>query len=202
MSISKFVLLVLIMLLFVKFLFNVIRKKYTFEIDCINLGGIHFIPDKSHDVFIKRVSNYVSSKRTLFCFNERKDNINDVLDVYFDVYNLIRNNLRLLSSRNDSEMREVSIKTLKKLNTFLTSYQNDYRRWYKHIIENDVISTSDDKNEDIIVHETTIYEVQKHYYKYDEIIEGINKINDFMNNEKVRNQLHLDCFIWEDHTNA
>lgn len=184
------------------FLFNWIRKKYTFEIDCISFCGVRFIPDKSHDVFIKRVSNYVSSKRTLFCFDERKDNINDVLGVYFDVYNLIRNNLHLLSSQNDSEMRAISIETLKKLNTFLTSYQNDYRRWYKHIIENDVISTIDDKNEDIIVHETTIYEVQKHYYKYNEIIKGIKGVNDFMNNEKVRNQLHLDCFIWEDHINA
>lgn len=44
------------------------------------------------------------SKRTLFQFNPKRDNISEVLDSYYSVYNYIRENLELLDKDENNKL--------------------------------------------------------------------------------------------------
>ena len=194
-----------VMLLFILLLFlfyatiGFFGKRYSLRIDNFNIGGINVFFDKSSEIYIKTVGTFIASKRTLFNFNEKKDNISEVLDAYYETYKYIKDNLELLDFERDKELYELSIEILHKLNHFLTHHQNDYRRWYNHIINEDRIKLPDFKN--IIVHETTIELVQKNYYRYDELLEEISIINDYFSNN-IKEKFKIKYFDWSEKTNA
>lgn len=75
----------------------------------INIGGINILFDQSNEIFTKTVGIYIAAKRTLFNFDEVRDNIDQVLDAYYDSYNFIRNNLELLDSEKDVELYQLSV---------------------------------------------------------------------------------------------
>lgn len=174
-------------------------KKYTLRVENFNIGGINVFFDKSSEVFIKSVGTFIGSKRTLFSFNKRRDNISEVLDAYHESYKFIRSNIDLLDQEKDSDISHVSAKIMKKLNDFLTTHQNDYRRWYNNVLEKDVIILDD---VEIKVHLTTIEEVQSHYYRYEELIEDISRINEYMRSDEVKQLLRITIFDWEEDIHA
>lgn len=141
------------------------------------------------------MSSFLNSKRTLFYFNEKRDNIDEVLDSYYSVYNYIRENLELLDRDKDDELYNLAINILGKLNSFLTEHQNDYRRWYKKILEENIIITTE--NEKITVHETNIEKVQVHYYRYTEILKGFKDINEFFLKEEIQSNFKINTKRWE-----
>ena len=140
------------------------------------------------------MGTYIAAKRTLFNFDEVRDNIDQVLDAYYDSYNFIRNNLELLDSEKDVELYQLSVDIIKHLNDFLTEHQNDYRRWYDKTIDDDIIEVDGTQ---IIVHSTTIENVQKHYYRYDVLIPDIKDLNDFMKDIRIKEAFRISRFDWE-----
>lgn len=178
---------------------GVFGKKYTLRVENFNIGGINIFFDKSSEVFIKSVGTFIGAKRTLFSFNKQRDNISEVLDAYYEVYKFIRSNIDLLDQDRDSDIAHVSIEIIMRLNRFLTKHQNDYRRWYNKIVEKDKILCD---GKDIKVHSTTIEEVQSHYYRYDEIIVDIAKINEYMRSNEVKKIFRINLFEWEEDINA
>lgn len=189
----EIIILILAVLAFLGALIGFLDKKYTLRIDKFNIGGINVLFDKSSEIYVKTVGTYVSSKRSLFSFNEKRDNIYEVLNAYYDVYNFIRSNLELLDYEKNSDLYKTSVNILKELNKFLTKHQNDYRRWYDKVISDDECIAS---NKGKRAHNTTIEQVQKQYYRYDELLQDIKNLNNYMSEEKIKNMLKINEFIW------
>lgn len=92
------------------------------------------------------------------------------------------------------ELYQLSVDIIKHLNDFLTEHQNDYRRWYDKTIDDDIIEVDGTQ---IIVHSTTIENVQKHYYRYDVLIPDIKDLNDFMKDIRIKEAFRISRFDWE-----
>lgn len=190
----QIIVFVIIFLFFTFVLTSFLGKRYSLRVDNFNLGGINVIFDKSNQIFIKTVGTYISSKRSLFKFNEQRDNIFEVLNTYYDVYNVIRKNLELLDSEEDNKLYEISFGILKHINVFLTKHQNDYRRWYDKVVSDNRIVLKDAP--DIIVHKTTIETIQKRYYRYDEILSDIKNLNQYMSKPEIAKILNINTHYW------
>lgn len=175
-------------------------KRYSLRVDNFNIGGINIFFDKSNEIFIKTVGTFVASKRSLFSFNKKRDNIDDVLTAYYETYKFVKENLELLDSKKDEKLYRMSTEILRKLNNFLTKHQSDYRRWYGKISADDYIE--DSKKDKIRVHETTIEEVQVHYYRYQELLEDIMKINEYFSQSIIKENLEIKYFDWSEEYNA
>lgn len=77
------------------------------------------------------------------------------------------------------------------LNEFLTSHQNNYRRWYKRISETDKIFPIN--GDELVFHMTPISEVQKNYYRYRELCTGFEEVNQyFVDKVKETFEIHTD----------
>lgn len=194
-SFVQYILLFLIISFVLYIMIGFFGKRYTLRVENFNIGGINVFFDKSNEIYIKTVGTFIKSKRTLFSFDKSRDNIRDVIKTYYSVYDFIRSNLELLNPEVDVELYSMSVELLKKLNQFLTKHQSDYRRWYEKIVEDDIIKFEHD--EEIIVHNTTIEDVQKHYYRYDEILSDIQAINNFMKNKELGSIFDINHFDWE-----
>ena len=194
-SFVQYILLFLIISFVLYIMIGFFGKRYTLRVENFNIGGINVFFDKSNEIYIKTVGTFIKSKRTLFFFVLSRDNIRDVIKTYYSVYDFIRSNLELLNPEVDIELYSMSVELLKKLNQFLTKHQSDYRRWYEKIVEDDIIKFEHD--EEIIVHNTTIEDVQKHYYRYDEILSDIQAINNFMKNKELGSIFDINHFDWE-----
>jgi hypothetical protein len=194
-SFVQYILLFLIISFVLYIMIGFFGKRYTLRVENFNIGGINVFFDKSNEIYIKTVGTFIKSKMTLFSFDKSRDNIRDVIKTYYSVYDFIRSNLELLNPEVDIELYSMSVELLKKLNQFLTKHQSDYRRWYEKIVEDDIIKFEHD--EEIIVHNTTIEDVQKHYYRYDEILSDIQAINNFMKNKELGSIFDINHFDWE-----
>lgn len=187
--------LFILIMAFFYVLVGFLGKRYTLRVDKFNIGGINVLFDRSNEIYIKTVGTFISSKRSLFNFKRERDNIYEVLNVYYEVYNFIRSNLELLDPIKDKALYSTSVDILKMLNQFLTKHQNDYRRWYEKVISADEIYSHGKK---IVVHETTIERVQKNYYRYAEILKDINEVNKYMSSQSIRNVFRIKVFDWEE----
>lgn len=170
-------------------------KRYSLRVDNFNIGGINIFFDKSCEIYTKAVGSFLATKRSIVCFDEKFDNIDEVLNSYYSIYEFIRENLQLLDSEQDKGIYDISIKMLGTLNTFLTKHQNDYRRWYRNVVETNTIRC-ENENRTITVHATNIEDVQRHYYKYSEIIKDFKEINEFFKGEKIEEIFKIKSYDW------
>lgn len=191
----QFSLLVLVIVAISYTMIGFFGKRYTLRVDNFNIGGINVFFDKSNEIYIKTVGTFIGSKRTIFNFDKTRDNIKEVLDTYYEVYKFIRSNIELLDPEKDVEIYELSVNILQTLNKFLTKHQNDYRRWFSKIVSDDKIILED--STEITVHSTTIENVQQHYYRYEELVNDIDKINSHMKNGQIKEIFEIIFFDWE-----
>lgn len=123
---------------------------------------------KETDKEIKnKVKQFLDSKRTLFFFDKEKDNIDDVLQSYYEIYKFLREcmgNFEKFDNADDNQCYVKLKEMIICLNEFLTNYQSDYRHWYK-------------VNVDSEYNGITIHEFQKKYFKYDEICNAFEELN-------------------------
>lgn len=82
----KGILFLILLWLLITIIIGFLSKKYTLRIENFNIGGINILFDTSKEIYIKTVGNFILSKRTLFVFDKKRDNINQVLDAYFESY--------------------------------------------------------------------------------------------------------------------
>lgn len=194
------IILVLSLLVLLYVIIGFLSKRYSLRIDNFNIGGINIFFDESSNVYKKTVGTFIASKRSLFNFDKKIDNINQVFDAYYNTYKYIKENLELLDSKKDKVLYELSVEILRKLNLFLAHHQNDYRRWYNHITEENKIIISNGEN--ISVHETTIEDIQKEYYRYDELLRDIKEINECFSQEIIKKEFDIKHFDWSEKKNA
>jgi hypothetical protein len=161
------------------------HKRYSFKVEQLSFGGINVLFDNSDILFKKSIKNYFDTKRTVFKINPNYDAFDEVLNSYFECYNFIRSEMKILNikRKRDKDLYLISNEALKTLNDFLTQHQNNYRRWHKFISEKDCVQTQDQDSEGKIIslsyHLTPIGTIQTHYYHFAKIVEGFMDVNDF-----------------------
>lgn len=155
--------------------YKILNNKWVFRIEKFNLGGISVICNNPEDIFKQQVKNFLNTKRTLFKFDEEKDNFYETIDSYYEIYKFLRDEMKIYDvkssskpSQNDTENCYNTANTMiKTLNEFLTKHQSDLRRWYEYIINNKAKE----------IHNVRIDDIQRNYFRYDEIIEDFKKLN-------------------------
>lgn len=165
--INTFLPIVFLLVMFI--VYRVLNQRLVFRVEKLNLGGLNIIFDNPDKIFIQQVKNFLNTKRTLFNLDSSKDNFYETIDSYYSVYNFLREEIKVFDSKSSKECRSYSAanKMLKELNIFLTTHQNNYKRWYEYII---------DKNKDTNYNKD-IDEIQKEYRNYTQIIDDFKKLN-------------------------
>ncbi len=157
--------IILFVLGFVSLFLKINRAKvYLNKISILGLT----IEVKETDKEVKnKVKQFLDSKRTLFFFDKEKDNIDDVLQSYYEIYKFLRecmSNFEKFDNADDNQCYVKLKEMIICLNDFLTNYQSDYRHWYK-------------VNVDSEYNGITIHDFQQKYFKYKEICNAFEELN-------------------------
>ncbi|EHX98928.1 hypothetical protein ECDEC15B_5161 [Escherichia coli DEC15B] len=73
------------------------NRKYSFKVERLNFGGLNILFDNSDALFIKSIQNFLDTKRTLFKINVQQDAFDEVFNSYYEVYQFIRVEMRVLN---------------------------------------------------------------------------------------------------------
>lgn len=177
------------------------HKRYSFKIERLSFGGVNVLFDNSDVLFKKSVKNYLDTKRSLFKVDPNHDAFDEVLTSYYETYNFIRNEMKILNikRRRDRTLYELSNETLKVLNNFLTQHQNNYRRWHKFVSDKDSVLTQNRDSQGNYVslpyHMTPIGKIQAHYYHFTNILDGFDEVNVFFKNN-IASAFNVDVAKW------
>ncbi len=180
-----------------------IKNKYSIKVEQLSLGGINILFDRREILFTNSVQNFFDTKRTLFYIDEKHDNFSEVFHSYYETYNFIRQEMKLLDPQKDSNLYIISNGILMRLNQFLTKNQNNYLRWYKYISETnqeliklDEFGENDVKSEQRHFYNMPINDIQSKYYSYDDLIKEFKSINEFFTTE-IAGKFKVDISKWE-----
>lgn len=203
--VSTYLFGVLPLLLIVGIFLLLLTNKWAFKIEKLSLGGFNLMFDNPAKLYVRSVRSFLDTKRTLFKIDFERDNFDETLTSYYKTYEFFRNEMKILDNEkkrgrwsNKGEQRvlyDVTNKIVQELNEFLTSHQNNYRRWYKHISDTDSV-TRIDGGESLVFHMTPISEVQKNYYGYFGICEGFTTVNNFFQST-VNEHFNVNMSKWE-----
>lgn len=149
------------------FIFVMFRKKWVFRIEKLSIGGASIEFDRPESFFRQNIKNFLNTKRTLFQFDAERDNIYNTIESFYNVYNFIREQLKIYDpkSSENSKYYKTANYMIYTMNEFLTSYQDNYRRWFEH-------ESKKEENHDI-----DICDLQKRYRHYSCIIKDITDLN-------------------------
>ncbi|MEK4555295.1 hypothetical protein [Jeotgalicoccus sp. FSL K6-3177] len=174
------------MLFLILILSAIFSKRIRVQAERIDISGISLLLDSPEETFRKSMKNFLETKRTLFYINEQFDNFDETLNSYYETYQFIKKEMPLIDINKNKRLYDLCTETIQKLNKFLTQNQNNYRRWFNNVQENDRILYLDNKEiktYEVNVHLMRIDEVQKYYYNYDEILKGFREINTYFRKE-------------------
>ncbi|MCZ8514334.1 hypothetical protein O9H85_18265 [Paenibacillus filicis] len=202
---SAILFLILPLIILVGILLGLLTKKWALKIEKVSLGGFNLLFDNPVKLYIRAVRSFLDTKRTLFYIDFERDNFDETLTSYYKTYEFFRNEMKVLENEKKSgrwnkkeqqELYQITNKIIHKLNDFLTTYQNNFRRWYKYVSDkNEVKCIGSDKS--LEFHMTPISEIQKQYYQYNELCSGFKEINDFFENE-VNKHFQVNIEKWKE----
>ncbi|MFQ4080414.1 hypothetical protein, partial [Klebsiella pneumoniae] len=157
-------------------------KKYSVKVEKLSLGGVNILFNESATLYKKSVKNHLDSKRAIFKLRKNVDAFDEVISSYYQTYQFIRDEMKILNPKKDREIYDFSNEMLMVLNRFLTNYQNNYKRWYKYISDKDEVV--DRVSGDVMrFHATSINKIQMQYYDYERILKGFKDVNRFFVND-------------------
>lgn len=208
--VSTFFFGILPLLVLVGFFLLLMTNKWAFKIERLSLGGFNLMFDNPARLYKRTVRSFLDTKRSLFKIDLERDNFDETLTSYYKTYEFFREEMKILDNEkkrgrwsNKGEQRElynVTNEIVQMLNEFLTSHQNNYRRWYKRVADTDSV-TPINGGAVIPFHMTPITEVQKHYYRYREICDGFTRVNQFFKST-VEGTFEVNTKKWEGSYNA
>lgn len=173
---SKSVPIIVIILLI--YIWRKFATKWVIKIEKLDIGGASVVFERPEQLFKQQIKNFMNTKRTLFYFDPERDNIEDTISSYYKTYEFIREKMQIYDTKSSEQSKyyEFSNNMLQTLNEFLTSNQSNYRRWVKY-------KTEQYRPED---YSRGICEIQKEYWRYKEIIEGLKILNtDFLKYSEI-----------------
>lgn len=172
---------------FIYISYKLLSSRWIFRIEKFNLGGMSVICSNPDDLFKQQIRNFLNTKRTLFKIDEDRDNFYETIDSYYQVYSFIRDEIKIYdnkSYKDTSTCYKTANQMLEKLNKFLTNNQNNYKRWYKYIIENNME----------YIHDKDIKDIQMEYRHYEKIVADFKELNQFFCS--VSNEFDIDSEKW------
>lgn len=177
----------LLLILVVYIAYKLLNKKWIFRVERLDLGGIILAFDNPDILFKQQVKNFLNTKRTLFKIDEDRDNFKETLDSYYSIYNFLREEMKIFDPKasKGSDEYKTANQMIEKLNNFLTSHQNNFRRWYEYTMTNNID----------VMYDKDINEIQKEYRHYDTLVENFKELNeDFCEFAKT---FDIDINKWE-----
>jgi hypothetical protein len=120
--------------------FSLFIEKYSVKVEKLSLGGISILFNESSTLYKKSIKNHLDSKRAIFKVRKNVDAFDEVISSYYQTYQFIRDEMKILNPKKDREIYDFSNEMLMVLNKFLTNYQNNYKRWYKYISDKDEVN--------------------------------------------------------------
>ncbi|MDY8045213.1 hypothetical protein UY416_02765 [Paenibacillus polymyxa] len=203
--VSTYFLGVLPLMVLVGFFLLLMTNKWAFKIEKLSLGGFNLMFDNPAKLYKRAVRSFLDTKRSLFKIDFERDNFDETLTSYYKTYEFFREEMKILENEKkrgrwsnkgeQQELYKVTNEILQVLHEFLTSHQNNYRRWYKRVADTDTVATPEGGLE-LRFHMTPISEVQKHYYRYLEMCEGFNRVNQFFKST-VEDTFEVSTEKWE-----
>ncbi|EKN4693284.1 hypothetical protein JE934_003409 [Yersinia ruckeri] len=171
-------------------------KKYSVKVEKLSLGGISILFNESSTLYKKSIKNHLDSKRAIFKVRKNIDAFDEVISSYYQTYQFIRDEMKILNPKKDRDIYDFSNEILMVLNKFLTNYQNNYKRWYKYISDKDEVK--DRVTGDVMsFHSTGINKIQMQYYDYERILKGFKDVNRFfINDVKPKFGINTDKWNW------
>ncbi|MFH2477006.1 hypothetical protein, partial [Citrobacter freundii] len=137
----------------------------------------------------------ICNSAAIFKLKKNVDAFDEVISSYYQTYQFIRDEMKLLNPKKDNELYNISNDMLMVLNKFLTKNQNNYKRWYKYISDKDeVIDVI--TNTPLKVHLTPINKIQKQYYNYSKICNDFKVVNDFFTS-RVQQTFNVNTTKWD-----
>lgn len=179
---------ILPLLILVGFFLLLMTNKWAFKIEKLSLGGFNLMFDEPARLYKKSVRSFLDTKRSLFKIDFERDNFDETLTSYYKTYEFFRLEMKILDNEKkrgrwsnkgeQHQLYKITNEIVQALNEFLSSHQNNYRRWYKRVADTDTVTPI---NGDPVIpfHMTPISDVQKHYYRYQELCDGFTGINQF-----------------------
>ncbi|WP_052012145.1 hypothetical protein [Alicyclobacillus hesperidum] len=193
------------LLIIVILLLGLLTNRWALKVERLSFGGINVLFDNPEQLYIRTVRAFLDTKRTLFKIDFERDNFDETLTSYYNAYDFFRREMNILHSdkkrglwgrsRQSNQLYTLTNRIVQVLNDFLTSHQNDFRRWYRHVSESDQVNRLDGTGDPLVFHMTPIHEIQRHYYKYDAICTGFQEVNTFFMNE-VRPVFDINVEKW------
>ncbi|RAS91806.1 hypothetical protein A3863_04830 [Priestia endophytica] len=178
-------------------------KNLHVSIERLSIGGVSLLFSRPEEIFLRTTRAFLETKRTLYKIDSNKDNFDETLDSYFATYQFFRKEMAILnpSKKKQRDLYNISVRIISELNMFLTSHQNNYRRWYKITIDENKIEFLNsqgqcEERKDVKPHLLPIGELQKYYYDYEAMLKGFNDINTFFIDE-VNAKLKVNISKWE-----
>lgn len=171
-------------------------KKYSVKVEKLSLGGISILFNESSTLYKKSIKNHLDSKRAIFKIRKNIDAFDEVISSYYQTYQFIRDEMKILNPKKDREIYDFSNEILMVLNKFLTNYQNNYKRWYKYVSDKDEVN--DRVTGDVMrFHCTGINKIQMQYYDYERILKGFKDVNRFfINHVKPKFGINTNKWNW------
>ena len=173
-----------LLLLFIHFKCN-----YKINVTDFTFAGFSFALKDPERIIRVKIRNYLNTKRSLFYYYEGYDNLYDVMDSWYKILLYVREQLCFLEdskplSKNAfyNSLLDLTVE----LNSFLTKYQSDYRRWYKYQLQCETYKADEFR---------MLYFIQREYFKYSEIMMDIKLLNEKMREKS--NIWSIDCKVWE-----
>lgn len=194
---------ILVIFVVIVFLFDgLMNKRYSFKVEKLSFGGLNILFDNSDILFKKSVQNFLDTKRTLFTINPEHDAFDEVFNSYYETYQFLRTEIRVLNINRvtDFEYYSLTNLALKKLNTFLTKHQNNYRRWHRYISEHDAVKVGGSKGRRgkiLSYHLTPIGTIQKYYYDYAQLVVDFKDVNVFFK-DQFAGKFNIDMKKWSE----
>lgn len=189
---------------------GIFTNKWAFRIERVSFGGFNILFDNPVKLYKRSVRSFLDTKRTLFKIDFQRDNFDETMTSYYKTYEFFRNEMKILESEkkkgrwskhDQKELYDMTNRIIQTLNEFLTTHQNNYRRWYKQISDSNKVERRDRSGE-LVFHLTPINEIQKHYYRYEELCKGFEEVNKFFCSE-VRDTFQINLEKWgRNDTNA
>lgn len=173
------VILVITILVFFISILSKIRIKFNKFTFC----GLEIILNDPSNVIKINIKNFLNTKRSLFFFDEKTDNISDVLSSYYLTYQFFRDEISKYENLkpSDFEYYHYLNDMLVSLNIFLSKHQSNYNRWYEKVIKSN--------------NSIDIVDIQKKYRYYNELLQDIKKLNIKM--IVLANKFDVDIVKWQ-----
>jgi hypothetical protein len=172
-------------------------SKWRIQFKELSIGGLHIFFSRPEQLFIRKISNYLSTKRTIFIIDIEKDNFKETLDSFHEIYKFLRKEIEQLEDFSNvkrnveiSKLHNLTIDAVKTINIFLTNHQSDFRRWYSYYEK-----TQLQEGVKASFYLNPIGKFQVDYYNYNKLCADFEEVNKFFCGDFAK-VFNINCSKW------